>query len=143
MTENAVKKASPKKHEGIMKYDKTILGVCNAEHFSLLNETEKNGYYGVAMLLAYQEGSKPNLKEFAYRLRVSPYLLEEAFNNLRANGVFSPLYKQAEVNPDSLKANENSIVGEWMKAKRANAIEALNFELAWVAGVASGLCGLK
>lgn len=149
MAENQVKKFTPrkyegkkqegaKKHEGIKKYERFILGVCNVEHFSLLTKEEKDGYYGVAILLAYQEGAKPNLKEFAYRLRVTPYLLETAFNNLRANGVFTSIYKKAEVNPKGLKIGRDSIAYGWMNAEKKDAVD-----WCWVAGLGSGLCGLQ
>lgn len=132
MSDNQVKKA---KHEGIKKYEKFILGVCNAEHFSLLTDEEKNGYYGVAMLLAYQEGAKPNLKEFAYRLRVTPYLLEDAFNNLRANGVFSSIYRKVEVNPKGMLLEHST---RWMTAKKRNLVD-----WCWVAGIGANLVGLR
>ena len=126
------------KHEGIKKYDKFILGVCNIEHFSLLTNEEKNGYYGVAMLLAYQDGAKPNLKEFAYRLRVSPFLLEEAFNNLRANGIFTSLYLKAEATPNGLDINRDRASSSWLTAEERDIID-----WCWVAGIGSGYCGLK
>ena len=135
MTENQVRKS---KHEGIKKYEKFILGVCNAEYFSALTDAEKNGYYGVAMLLAYREGAKPNLKEFAYRLRVSPLLLEEAFNNLRANGVFSPAYAKEKANPKGLKIDRDIISHLWVNSEKRDL-----FNWSWVAGVGAGLCGLR
>ena len=135
MTDNHVKKS---KHDGIKKYDRFILDVCNVEHFSLLSDEEKNGYYGIAMLLAFQEGVKPNLKEFAYRLRVSPLLLEEAFNALRANGVFAPIYLKEEPNAEGLEIDRDSISTSWMDAEKRDLID-----WCWVAGLASGLCGLK
>jgi len=135
MSEMPAKKA---KHEGIKQYEKFILGVCNVEHFSLLTNEEKNGYYGVAMLLAYQAGAKPNLKEFAYRLRVTPYLLEDAFNNLRANGIFTDAYKKVEVNPKGLEINRDVLSNRWMTAEKRDCIN-----WCWVAGIGSGLAGLK
>ena len=131
---------SPKKakHEGIKQYEKFILSVCNVEHFSLLTDEEKNGYYGVAMLLAYQAGAKPNLKEFAYRLRVTPYLLEEAFNNLRANGVFSSTWQKAEVNPKGLEIDRDVLSSRWLSAEKRDHID-----WCWVAGIGSGYAGLK
>ncbi len=132
MSDNQVKKA---KHEGIKKYEKFILGVCSVEHFTLLTDEEKNGYYGVAMLLAYQEGAKPNLKEFAYRLRVTPYLLEDAINNLRANGVFSSVYKKVVVNPKGLKIEHST---RWMDSKKRDLID-----WCWVAGIGANLVGLR
>ena len=132
MTDNQGKKP---KHEGIKKYEKFILGVCNVEHFSLLTDEEKNGYYGVAMLLAYQAGAKPNLKEFAYRLRVTPYLLEDAFNNLRANGVFSSIFKKAVVNPKGLSLEHST---RWMDAKKRDLVD-----WCWVAGIGANLVGLR
>lgn len=135
MTESPIKKA---KHEGIKQYEKFILNVCNVEHFSLLTDEEKNGYYGVAMLLAYQAGAKPNLKEFAYRLRVTPYLLEDAFNSLRANGVFTSAYQKAAVNPKGLEIGRDVLSNRWMKAEKRDLID-----WCWIAGFASGCCGLK
>ena len=126
------------KHEGIKKYEKFILDVLNVEYFSLLNEKEKNGYYAVAMLLAYQSGAKPNLKEFAYRLKISPLLLEEPFNSLRANGIFNPIYLKTRRNSEGLGINQDSISNSWMNSKKR---EIVNW--CWIAGVGSGYCGLK
>lgn len=136
MTESPAKEA---KHDGIKKYNKFILSVCNVEHFSLLTNQEKNGYYAVAILLAYQEGAKPSLKEFAHRLRVSPYLLEDAFNSLRANGIFSSsIYKKAEVNPKGLKIDRNVLSNRWITTEKRDLID-----WCWVAGTGASYCGLK
>lgn len=135
MAESPVKKA---KHEGIKQYEKFILNVCNVEHFSLLTKEEKNGYYGVAMLLAYQAGAKPNLKEFAYRLRVTPYLLEEAFNSLRANGIFTSAYQKAEVNPKGLEIDRDVLSNRWITTDKKDLLD-----WCFVAGIGSGLCGLR
>lgn len=138
MTETRTKKEIVKKHEGIRKYEKFLLEVCNVEHFSLLTDEEKNGYYAVAILLAYQEGAKPNLKEFAYRLRVNPFLLEEAFVALRANGVLAPLYKKFEVVRGGLEIGKEALSTSWMTSEKKDLIE-----WCWVAGIGSGLAGLK
>ncbi len=135
MADSPVKKA---KHEGIKQYERFILGVCNVEHFSLLTNEEKNGYYGIAMLLAFQAGAKPNLKEFAYRLRVTPYLLEDAFNALRANGIFTDAYKKAAVNPKGLEIGRDVLSNQWITTKKRDLVD-----WCWVAGMASSYCGLK
>lgn len=126
------------KTDGIKKYEKFILEVCNVEYFSLLTDEEKNGYYGVAMLLAYQEGVTPNLKDFSAFLRVTPVLLEEPFNILRANGIFNPIYRRKEKATEGLDIDNNYFSSMEMDNKKKTLID-----YCWVAGVATGLCGLK
>ena len=138
MTTPQPNKVAAEKHEGIRKYEKFILEVCNVEHFSLLTDEEKNGYYAVAILLAYQEGAKPNLKEFAFCLRVTPFLLEEAFVSLRANGVLTPAYKKFEVVKGGLEIGRDSLSTAWMTSEKRDLVD-----WCWVAGLGSGLVGLK
>jgi hypothetical protein len=135
MTENrfSEKRVETKKHEGIKKHEKFLTRICNVEHFSVLPAVEKKGYYAVAMLLAYCDGAKPLLKEFAYHLRVSPSLLEEPFKNLVANGIFSSIYKKKNVDGETL-----NIGFEWMTKEKRDTVD-----WCYVAGVGSGLAGLK
>jgi len=135
MAESPTQKA---KQEGIKKYERFILDVCNIEHFSLLTKEEKDGYYGVAMLLAYQEGAKPIIKDFAYHLRVSPVLLEEAFKSLRANGIFTASYQKPVKVEGGLEIGRNALSTMWMSSKKRDLVD-----WCWVAGIGSGLAGLK
>jgi hypothetical protein len=66
---------------------------------------------------------------------LSPFLLEDAFHNLRVNGVFSSSFNALN---DSTLKGQQKFETDWVSRSHAT-------ELAWchIAGFAAGVTGLK
>jgi len=120
---------------GIKKYEEIIKDICNVENIYKSSKEEKDGALGVAMVLSYIDGVSPSVKNMAHHLNLSPFLLEDAFNNLRVNGVFSSSFN---VINDPVFKGQQRFQTEWVSRSHAT-------ELAWchIAGLAAGITGLK
>ena len=119
---------------GIAKYDRFLQKICNIDQYYVLNRADSNGYYGTAMIFAYMNGCKSTIKDFANHLKVSPVFLEEAFNNLRVNGIFGSTYDVA---------NDKDLKGKGKSTKLMSALHRKEVAWCYLAGIAAGLTGLK
>jgi hypothetical protein len=74
-----------------MKYDKEVRYVCGDDWRSQSQE-ERDGGFGVAMMVAYLQGASPNYEDIASSLGLSPREAAEAsipFRRLQVSGMFS------------------------------------------------------
>lgn len=113
-------------------YAQIVSDVCTDRwSYSDTPADERDGGFGVAMTLAYLNGTRPNLTDFASALRVPSYALEMAFKRLQMNGVFAP--DSPILNDDTLKGVSN----------RRSRNDRMAYHRAWchIAGLASGYCG--
>jgi len=71
-----------------MKYDDIVQTVCG-KGWKTASQEEKNGGYGVAMVLAFLSGIKPDLNSFSNHLEVMSSELVTPFSRLANNDVFT------------------------------------------------------
>lgn len=112
-------------------YARIVTDICGDRWASLDSPTdERDGGYGVAMVLAHLNGVRASLNEFSTFLRVPPFVLETSYKRLQLNGIFSP---QSFVRGDPLLRGESSDDYE----------DAMACHRAWchIAGLASGYTG--
>ena len=123
---------------GIKKYKDIIFSVCNVKNLDRLNQPEKDGCLGIAMVISFMKGVSSGLQDFSKHLGVSYGELADPFYRLRDNGVFS--FKYDVKNDDVLKGRAiNSVMpNAWMEDKHRTEIE-----WAYIAGIAAGLTGLR
>jgi len=69
-----------------MKYESDIRDICG-DDWKTINESEKEGGYGVAMLISYIRGVKPSLGDFSRHLGVATDELSRPLSRLIKNGV--------------------------------------------------------
>ena len=69
-----------------MKYEAEIKNICG-DDWKTVNDAEREGGYGVAMVIAYMRGTKPSLGEFSRHLGVNADELSKPFTRLMRNGV--------------------------------------------------------
>ena len=80
-----------KQLRGFKSYEKDICSMLNFESFDKIeNKEDMDGCYGVAMVMAFVwDGVNSTIFDFANWLNLSPVLLEQSYNRLKINGVFS------------------------------------------------------
>lgn len=67
-----------------MKYELEIKKICG-EDWKTVNDAERDGGYGVAIVIAYLRGVKPTLSELSKHIGVAPDELSRAFSRLFKN----------------------------------------------------------
>jgi len=129
MLEN--EKFKGKRNVGLNKYGDTILDICNIENTYDISPEERDGFFGIAMVMAFRDGASPNVQDMSEYLDVNSFLLENAFNNLRINGVFGA----------SFNVRNNPI----FKVRNDEIFKNHTALLTWchIAGLSSGFCGLN
>ena len=116
-----------------MKYDDIVQTVCGKGWKSVSYE-EKEGGYGVAMVLAFLEGVSPDLSSFSNHLGVMSSDLVSPFSRLANNGVFAPkTAEDTELTGSGFSSTSDYVKKYWTKEKA--------FTHAWcnIAAVASGI----
>jgi hypothetical protein len=109
-----------------MKYENNVKEICG-DNWRETDSNERDGGYGVAMMIAFLNGARPNLDDFSRHLKVEISEIETAYRRLQSNGVFTPSYNAK---------NDPVLLGE-------HDIEPIEIRAAWaiVAGQASGFVG--
>src|SRR5690606_9974513 len=104
----------------------------NRKNSSILDlassDEEKNGIIGVACVLAFIRGCRPNIYDLSKNLKLSSEELEIPFRRLLSNGIFSSRMNTR---------NDEVLKGE------ANAPDSTRRAWGHIAGLASGLTGLR
>ncbi len=73
----------------VSEYEKIVSSVCGPNwNSSEVSLEESDGGYGVAMVLAALRGSRINLNDLSYAIRVPVQNLERAYKRLMSNGIF-------------------------------------------------------
>ena len=98
---------------------------------------ERQGAVGVACVLAFMQGCKPEVEALSHAIGVSVDDVEEPFKRLIVNGIFSSRY-DAKNDPVLAGLDENIPQSDWL----SNAERTRN---AWclLAGISAGLTGLR
>jgi len=109
-------------------YEQVVRVICGDDWSGYdKNQDERDGGFGVAMILSYLKGTSAKLTDLSKAIEVPSYLLEMAYKRLQINGLFSP---RSWVLNDPLLLNDS---------------EAAMYEslYAWyqIAGMASGFTG--
>jgi hypothetical protein len=109
-----------------MKYENRVREICGDE-WRTTEANERDGGYGVAIMVAYLNGARPTLDDMSRHLRVDIEEIEIAFRRLQANGVFLPDYDTR---------NDLAILED-------NSVDPVEIRTAWatIAGQASGFVG--
>lgn len=110
-------------------YENIVKHVCGDDWNSAnRSDDEKDGGFGVAMILAFIRGTNSRLHDLAREINVPPYALEIAYKRLQINGLLS---SRSWVLSDPLLYDNGN--HDYMSRVRA-----------WshIAGLASGFCGL-
>lgn len=72
-------------------YEQVVRVICGDNWSSSENsQDERDGAFGVAMMLAYLQGVPARLSDLSRTIDVPSYLLEMAYKRLQINGLFSP-----------------------------------------------------
>lgn len=111
-------------------YENIVKHVCGDDWCSdNRSADEKDGGFGVAMILAFIRGTSSRLNDLAREINVPPYALDMAYKRLQINGLLS---NRSWVLTDPLLCDYNS---------NHNPMSRLR---AWshIAGLSSGFCGL-
>jgi hypothetical protein len=123
-------------------FESIVKSVCQLSDWRKSDKVERDGAIGVACLLAFLQGSSPSVPEMANRIGVSEAEVEEPLRRLIANGIFSRSY-DARHDPTFVGDSKDSIIsaGELELIFKSQEI----IQNAWcnIAGIASGLCGLR
>jgi hypothetical protein len=77
------------------------------------NEADRNGGYGVAIVVAFIKGVKPELPAIASYLKLKEDELRPAFNNLFECGVFSTKFNAKKDNALLGRASDAEIKMAW------------------------------
>lgn len=111
----------------VSEYEKIVSSVCGSNwNSSEISLEERDGAYGVAMVLAALRGSRTNINDLSYAIRVPVQNLERAYKRLMLNGIF---------HQTSYIWNDQLLRGEVSDRE-----DSLNVNKAWcyIAGMASG-----
>jgi hypothetical protein len=132
-----------KQLRGFKAYEKDVCEMLNFESFDGLSKDDMDGCYGVAMVMAYVwDGVSPTLFELANWLNIPSSVLEQPYDRLRINGVFSSNY--------NARKDSALLIG----APKVYNSSGLNLEFTWanvtsskafgiIHGVAAGLAGVR
>lgn len=110
-------------------YENVVKYVCGDDwNAGYRSADDKDGGFGIAIVLAFVRGTNNKLHDFAREIDVPPYILEMAYKRLQVNGLLSP---RSWVLTDPLLYDDGN--HDPMSRLRA-----------WcqIAGIASGYCGL-
>jgi hypothetical protein len=123
------------KKRSIGRYENIVSSICNVSDFDALDTKEWEGCLGVAMVLAYMKGVDPSLTNLTNHLNVGEFELENAFDRLRINGIFT---SHIGVRKDKVLMGQQKRSNPWISKKHLT-------EVAWgvIAGYASGFVGVK
>lgn len=102
--------------------------------------SERQGAIGVACVLAYMKGCKPDLDPLAHTIGVTSEEVEEPLKRLVVNGIFSA--RQDTKNDPVLLGKSKDIFISGSNIKYSSSEQTRN---AWcnIAGIASGQTGLR
>ena len=84
-----------------MKYEEYVRRICG-ESWKTVSESERQGGFGVACVMAYMRGVKPSLPELSKHLGVTPDEINVPFVRLLRNGVFNRDRWNTKSDPDLL-----------------------------------------
>jgi|10_taG_2_1085330.scaffolds.fasta_scaffold70889_2 hypothetical protein len=116
-----------------MKYGDMVEQVCGIGWRS--TETEKDGGYGVACMVAFLRGENPSLRDLANHLEVEPRRIKKAFIKMSSTGLFTDKFNAK---------NNNELLGRGF----SDSVQYMNcwtsddgYRAAWcqIAAIASGL----
>ncbi len=81
------------KHGGgkAMKYEDIVQLVCGDDWYRI-NHDERDGGVGVACVVAFIRGVRPNVQDLSSHLQLAPDDIIAPFNRLQRNGVFSAAF---------------------------------------------------
>ena len=124
--------------EGIKKYHNVICNFCNIRDFDNISKEELDGYYGVAILLAFLDRVDADLSRLIEYLKISDQHishLADAFNRLKVNNIFSAKYNARY---DKVLLGKNTKNTKNISARHQT-------KIAWgiIAGISSGFAGIK
>lgn len=115
-------------------YENIIQSVCSLRDWRRAGPRERDGAIGVAIVMAYLNGIRANLRDMADHLELSEREIRIPYERLLINGIFSQRFNLRE---------DSTIVGygketEWMGRKEST-------RNAWciLAGIAGGFTGLR
>lgn len=72
-------------------YEDIVRYVCGDDwNAGFRSADDKDGAFGVAIILAFVRGTKGKLHDLAKAIDIPPYILETAYRRLQINGLLSP-----------------------------------------------------
>ena len=109
-----------------MRYEDTVRKICG-DNWKTVNKEERDGGYGVAIMIAFLRGCRPSISELANHLEVEHDEIVAPYTRLSYNGVF---YR------DWGAKNDAGLLGE--------SPDWHDHEIAWshIAAVSGGLIGI-
>ena len=126
----------------LKEYDAIARNVCNLNSVERANPAEKQGAIGVACVLAYLRGTNSTIEEMSKTTGIPSEDVEVPFQRLLINGVFSSHFNIKE---DSVLLGnaENSVIGSGVERVVFSGAERTRNAWCQVAGISSGLTGLR
>lgn len=120
-------------------YEGSSKAICRLSDWKHASKEDREGFIGVACVLAYMNGIKANVYDLSKHLQIPPYEIDVPFKRLLVNGIFSSGH--------DIK-NDEVILGTCKDLKVSDGItfvseDRMRWAWCWLAGVAAGLCGLK
>jgi hypothetical protein len=109
-----------------MRYEDTVRKICG-ESWKTVNQQEKEGGYGVAVMIAFLRGCRPALQDLSAHLEVPTDDIISAYTRLAKNGVFQK---------DWGARKDRALLGQ------AESRDVHDRAWAHIAGMASGFIGL-
>ncbi|MFA5599856.1 MAG: hypothetical protein WDA06_04590 [Phenylobacterium sp.] len=114
-----------------MKYAELVEQICG-RGWANASDDERNGGYGVAMVIAYMNGAKPDLDSLSFHVGVPATQLAKAFARLNQNNMFDDSVKNdVELGANAVSPTASTI-SKW------SLIDASRCAWSHVAGIASG-----
>ena len=118
-----------------MKYEKLVAEICG-DNWARASYEEQEGGYGVAMLVAFMEGTNPSMPELAKAINVPiSDRISRAYDRMLRSGLFSSGFdakNDKELNGVGFSSDYDGRVARWSNKSAS--------KHAWcnVAGIASG-----
>jgi hypothetical protein len=125
---------------GMKRYKDTAISICcfgkkDLDNFEEMEIVDRDAFLGVCMVLAFMDGVGASLFDFSKHLGFGRNLLEEPFNRLKVNNVFSFEYN----------AKNDKVLLGFDKKETEYVSSNHRSEIAWgiLAGTASGHTGIR
>lgn len=122
--------------KGLKKYESLLHTICRIDDYSQLTECEWEGCLGIACVISVVEGVSSNLFALSKHLDINRFdtNLQNAFDRLRINGIFSKRYDVR---------NDPSLTGNAFDSGWQSGVEVERNAWCIVAGIAGGNTGMK
>ena len=119
-------------------YEDTIREICQLDDWRKAPKSEREGAVGIACLLGYFNGVKPEIISMAKHLGLNESEVEQPMKRLLGNGVFS---ERIDIKSDRvmLGKSDDIVTNNFRFTHNKRMMNAW----CWYAGIASGFCGLR